>query len=183
MDWSSLYDPAFVIGTVTNTDTYDLDLDTIRKLSDKEGDAVRIYWTDGVGYTDYDIIPADDLKLHYWGQTKQNPSGNYCAKIGSTLVFNHTFVSTDKQFGGTIKVPMYGYADLLVNEGDDVPVDIPDWLVTASAAEYVRTDITLQAQYPLLLAEANDIMERMIDDESAQVDLIFRTPVGRGTEW
>lgn len=137
-----------------------------------------------MGYTDYDIVPADDLKMYYAGQTKQNPDGFYCAQMGANLVFNHTFITTDKQFGGTIKIPMYGYADPLVGVSDTVPVDLPNWLVAISAAEYVRTDITLMAHYPELASEANDIMQRMKDNnDGQQVDQIYREPAARGSIW
>ena len=64
IDWASLYDPDFSLGTVTATDTFDLDL-SIRKLSGREGDVVRIMWDDGTGYTDYTIVPHDKLKDHF----------------------------------------------------------------------------------------------------------------------
>lgn len=181
-DWNSQYNPALTVTTVTNTDTFAIPV-TVRKLSDKLGDPVRILWTDGVGYTDYDIIPADDLKLYYSGQTKQSPWGQYCAQIGSNLVFNHTFTSADKQFGGTIKAPVYTFVTALVADADVVPVSIPNWLVAATAAEYVRTDITLQNQYPELKAEANDLLQRMIDNEFGQFQEVYRAPAGMGSNW
>lgn len=165
----SLYDPAYSIGTVTATDSFDIDLDTIRKISDTDQDYIRINHTDGKSYTDYELVSADTLKQYYDGQTKQSPTGYYCAQIGATLVFNHTFVSTDPQFGGTIKVPVFLYADHLVNASDTVPVDNPNWLVAICAAEYVRTDIIRQAQYPNLINEANSLMARMKDDNDAQI--------------
>lgn len=164
VDWNSLYDRAFSIGTVTNMDTFALDLDTIREISTTYGDPVRIYYPDGVGYVDYDVIPFDQLK--------QFPSGYYCAQIGANLVFNHTFTTADAQFGGTIYVPILLYADHLVNDGDEVPVDIPNWLVVACAAEYIRTDVTRQNQYTNLATEANLIMERMKDANDGQIGYV-----------
>lgn len=171
VDWSSLYDPTFSFGTVTNTDSYDID-GSIRKISDRDGDVVRINWSDGVGYSDYTIVPHDDLKMYYQGQNKEYPDGYYCAQMGDQLVFNHKFISTDPEFGGTILVPIYTFADTIEADDDTIPVDNPDWLVTRVSAEYVRTDITRQAQYPNILAEANELMERMIDDNDAQFDQI-----------
>lgn len=181
-DWNSQYNPALTITTVTNTDTFAIPV-TVRKFSEQQGDPVRINWTDGIGYTDYDLIPSDDLKLYYGGQTKQSPYGNYCAQIGSNLVFNHTFISTDKQFGGTIKAPVYIFVTPLVLDTDVVPVAIPNWLVAATAAEYVRTDITLQNQYPQLLAEANDLLQKMIDNEGGQFMEVYRQPIALGATW
>ena len=178
IDWNSLYTPNFSLGNVTATDAYDLDTSSIRKLSDREGDAVRIMWTDGTGYSDYKIVPADELKDYFWGQNKESYNGKYCTRIGSQLVFNHEFLSTDPEYGGDIQVPVYAFADAITSDSpdsDEVQVDNPDWLVTRAAAEYVRTDITRQGQYPNLLAEANNIMERMkADNDDVQVNMVNR---------
>lgn len=175
IDWNSLYDPAFSLGTVTATDSFDLDTSTIRKLSDREGDVVRVVWTDGVGYTDYTIVPADTLKEYYNGPNKESYKGFYCARIGNRLVFNHTFTSVDAQYGGDIQVPCYTFPEVITANNpssDEVQVDDPDWLVVICAAEYVRNDITRRQRYPELVAEANEIMERMKDDNEAQVSVI-----------
>lgn len=169
VDWASLYDPAFSLGTVTATDSFDIDTSSVRKLSDRQGDKVRIIWSDGTGYTDYDIVAADTLSGRSYGVNRQSPAGFYCAKIGNQLVFNHTFTSDDSQYGGEIFIPCYTYPDHLENADDEVPVDIPNWLVVMVAAEYVRNDITRRARYPELLAEANSIMGRMKDDQEGQV--------------
>jgi hypothetical protein len=175
VDWNSLYDPLFSLGTITATDSYDLDTSTIRKLSDREGDSVRIVWSDGVGYTDYDIVNADTLKDYYYGPNKESYSGFYCAQIGNQLVFNHTFTSNDSQFGGEIFVPIYTFTDEITStdpNSDEVQVNDPNWLVVRAAAEYVRTDLTRQGQYGTLLAEANEIMQRMIEDNDSQISLL-----------
>lgn len=175
VDWNSLYDSNFSLGNVTNTDTYDLDTSTIRKLSDREGDTVRIAWADGVGYTEYTIVDADTLKDYYWGNNKESYTGFYCAQIGNQLVFNHTFTSEDSQFGGEILVPIYIYPDDITSDNpntDEVMVNDPNWLVVRSAAEYVRTDIIRQGQYPNLLQEANEIMQRMREDEDSQISKV-----------
>lgn len=177
IDWNSLYNPAFSLGTVTATDTYDIDTSTVRKLSDRQGDTVRIVWSNGVGYTDYDIVDHDKIKDYSWGVNRESPIGFYCAQMGSTLVFNHTFTSADAQFGGEIFVPCYVFPDAITSDNpdtDEVQVDDPDWLVARVSAEYVRNDITRQGQYPNLLAEANEIMERMKDDNEGQIDTIDR---------
>jgi hypothetical protein len=186
VDWNSLYNPAFSLGTVTATDSYDIDTSSVRKLSDRQGDSVRIVWSDGVGYTDYDIIDHDKLKDYSYGVTRQNPIGFYCAQIGASLVFNHTFASTDSQYGGEVFIPCYVFPDDIdaTNPGtDEVQVDDPDWLVTRVAAEYVRNDITRQGHYPELLAEANEMMARMKDDNEGQIDSVDRpwSPTG-GTD-
>lgn len=172
IDWSSLYDPAFSLGTVTATDSFDIDTSSIRKLSDREGDSVRIVHTDGVGYTDYDIVAHDTLKDYSYGVNKESPTGFYCARVGGQLVFNHEFTTDDAQYGGEIFVPCYIFPDEITDNNpttDEVQVNDPDWLILRCAAEYVRTDITRQGQYSNLLQEANEAMERMKDDEDGQI--------------
>lgn len=177
VDWNSLYNPAFSIGTVTATDSFDIDSSTVRKLSSRQGDIVRIVWSDGVGYTDYDIVDADKLKDYSFGVNKESPLGWYCAQIGSELVFNHKFASTDSQYSGEIFIPVYVFPDEINSDNpdtDEVEVDDPDWLVTRVAAEYVRNDITRRQRYPELLAESNEIMGRMKDDNDGQLDTVDR---------
>lgn len=171
-DWYSLYDPAFSLGTVTATDSFDIDTSSIRKISQREGDPIRILWDDGEGYTDYDLVEPDQLKDYYSGQDKENPMGNVCARIGNQLVFNHTFTTTDSEYGGEITVPCFTFADEITSDNpdaDEVQVDDPDWLVVQCAAEYVRNDITRRTRYPELQTEANAIMERMKDDQDGQI--------------
>lgn len=164
VDWESLRDPAFSIGNVTATDSFDLD-SSIRKLSQQEGDTVRIVHAGGVGYTDYDIVDANRLRDYQFG--------NYCAKIGSTLRFNNAFTATSQQFGGTITVPAYLYPDPISDEGDEIPVDDPDWLVLVCAADYVRNDVTRKDLRADLISEANDCMERMKSDNEGQVSEMY----------
>lgn len=175
VDWASLYDPAFSIGNVTATDTFDLDTSSIRKLSSREGDVVRIVHSDGTGYTDYTIVDANKLKDYYAGANKESYSGFYCAKMGNELVFNHRFTTDDSQFGGEIFVPIYAFSDPITADNpdsDEVQVDDPDWLITRAAAEYCRNDITRRQRYPELLTEANNIMQRMKDDNDGQIDTV-----------
>jgi formylmethanofuran dehydrogenase subunit D len=171
-DWNSLYDSAFSLGRITATDTFDLDRSTVRSLSKREGDSVRVIHTDDEGYTDYDIVNADSLKDYSYGVNKESPRGYYCAQIGANLVFNHTFTADDQQFGGEIFIPAYIYPDAITDENpdsDEVQVDDPDWLITRCAAEYVRNDITRRQRFPELLTESNTIMERMKDDNEGQI--------------
>lgn len=118
--------------------------------------------------------------MTYRGQAKEYPIGFYCAQVGSSLVFNHKFISTDPQFGGTIKVPCYTFATHITADADVVPVDIPQWLVVISAAEYNRNDITRQQQYPNLINEGNELMARMKENNDAGDTEIYRpwNPLG-----
>ena len=173
VDWNSLYEPKQSFGAVTATDTFAIPAG-VRKLSDTPGDDVLIeYETDN--YYHFQIVAADTLKRY--------PTGNYCAQIGSNLVFNRTFTTEDPEYGGTIYVPVYLSADELVNASDVVPVDSPQWLIVASAAEYVRTDVTRQNQYPNLVAEANPLMEKMIQDNDGQIKEPYIPYRPEGADW
>lgn len=175
VDWYSLYDPDYSLGTVTATDTFAIDTDDVRKISDNSGDFVRIAHTDGVSYTDYITVDPTELK--------EKTDGQYCARIGDNLVFNKVFASTDPEFGGDIQVPKYGYATSLSDDADEVPVDIPNWLVYMTAAEYVRNDITRQNQFPNLVAEANLLMEKMKENNESQADYVERPWTPAGQTW
>jgi len=175
VDWRSLYDPAVNCGTVSATDTFDLD-SSIYKVSQTEGDTVRvIYASDTTKNSDFSVVRADRLKYY--------TSGNYCAQVGQTLKFNRTFKSTDPEFGGTIYVPGYTLPDSLVSSGDDIVVDVPEWLTTICAAEYARTNLVLQNQYPNILAEANELMKKMVENNNAQVETVPLYRVARGRTW
>lgn len=175
VDWVSLYDPEYSIGTVSATDTFDLD-DDVRKLSDGRDDPVRIVHSDGVRYTDYEVVPANQLRTLY-------QSGRYCAQVGKTIVFNKAFTSSNAEYGGTIYVPKFGFAEHIVEDDDDVPVDDPQWLVIMCAAEYVRNDIVKQNQYPNLIGEANNLMQSMKDTNDAQINTIARPWSPPGATW
>lgn len=175
-DWRSLYSTVSLAGTVTATDTFALGT-TIRKVSNQEGDFVRILHTNGTTYTDYQLVAPERLKYY--------STGAYCAQEGSNLVFNAAFKTTDLQYGGTIKVPAYLFASHLASSSDLVPVDDPNWLVVVTAAEWSRTDITRQNQYSNLIAEANNLMAGMKLANNPQVTEVFRAPTStpNGSTW
>lgn len=175
VDWVSTYDPAVSIGTVTATDTFDLD-DTIHKISQREGDYIRIVdASDDTVYYDFTLVSPDRLK-HF-------SEGNYVAKVGNTLKFNRTFATTDPEFGGTINVPAYVTPDDVANSTDDITIDDPNWLVTICAAENVRNDLVRQNQYPNLVAEANELMAKMKENNRPQLETITKTPAALGRSW
>lgn len=183
VDWNSLYIPNQVLGPVTATDTYTLLPANIIKVSKREGDYVRINHTDGVNYTDFDLVEADALKGTYWGQTKRNYSGFYVAQVGNTLVFNRSFTASDPQFGGSITVPVYKYPTPISADTDVIPVDLPNWLVCMTAADYVMNDITRVSSYPTLVNQANELMTAMRDNNEAQIEMLirpWRAPGGMG---
>lgn len=173
VDWASLYDPAVAIGTVSATDSYDLD-DSIRTISNQPDDYVQVTRLDGWS-SSYSTVPPKDLKRFV--------SGNYCAKVGTTLRFNKPFTADMHEFGGTITIPAYLYPDHLVRDNDSVPVDNPNWLVFMLAAKWVQNDVTLAQNYPQHLSEAADVMKAMKQNNNAQIDTVSLGPVGGGASW
>lgn len=172
-NWDSLYDSIYPIGTVSATNTFELD-DEVRILSPAPGDYVIITHTDGT-ISEYETVKAKDLKRY--------ATGNYCAKVGRNLVFSRAFTTSDTESGGTITAPVYRYAEHLINDNDEVPVDDPNWLVLATAAEYNRGDIVKQNQYPNIINEANALMEAMKISNEAQVEDAPRPWNPGGATW
>lgn len=173
VDWLSLYNRKTNIGTVTGTDTFALP-NTLRKISDTSGDFVQVI--NGTNVANYNVVPAEKLGLYDEGS-------NVCAQIKRDLVFRTAFSADSPLYGATIYVPGYEYAQGLANDTDTVPVDIPEWLVLVTAAEYIRNDITKQNQYPNIIAEANEMLERMIDDNDAQINTAYFPWKPQGRSW
>lgn len=157
--WGSLYD-MMEVGTINTGSMYELP-DTMAELSTAKGDKVVVIGLDG-NRCEFELVSHDDLLSH--------PTGNYCAKMQNSLVFNTGFGEDDPLFGGTIWAPGYYKVNDLVEGTDAIVVDSPEWLVTMCAAEYIRNDIVKQNQYGNLVAEANNLMAAMIkNNRGAQV--------------
>ena len=165
IDWKSQRSTFTVSGTVTATDTFALPA-TLGKISKTEGDFVRILHTDGVTESDYTIVPIE--KLYSDGPKVNSIGGDICAVSGSNLIFATPFTTSSAQFGGTITIPGYVIPPTLVDGTDVITVDDPYWLCFMAAAEYVRTDLTRQAQYGNLIAQANNAMQGMKEDNNSQ---------------
>lgn len=157
VDWVSLYDPEFTIGSSREgIRRYEVDRSEFAKFSNTPGDFVV------VGSSLFSIIPADLLK-RYEGT-------DACSVAGEAIVFARDF--RGNEVGQIIKAPVYLRAEELTAASSNVPVDDPYWLVTICAAEYSRSDILLQNQYPNLINEANTLMSKMIENNGAQVSYI-----------
>lgn len=64
--------------------------------------------------------------------------------------------------GGTLKAPGYYLPADMANTTDVVPVDDPNWLVYAVAAELARNDPAKEDQFANLIGIANDLYAKMI---------------------
>lgn len=171
-DWPSQYDFRSLTALVTATDTFALD-DAINKVSQQEGDYVRIVHTDD-NETEYEVISADRLY--------ENRYNYVVAVVGRNLMFPRAFTADDPQFGGTIIVPSYGKATFPDSDAGDIEVDDPNWLVLMAAAELIRNDITRKSEYPNLLGEAKVLMDKMKENAGARVDEIYRPNFFDGEE-
>lgn len=174
VDWNSLYTPDYTIGTVTATDTFEIPED-VYKLSQQEGDSIRINHATGTQYTDYALVPHDELKIY--------DSGNYCAKVGINLIFNEPFTSSMPPFGGTITAPVYILPEEFSADADDIQIDDPDWLVFVTAADRVRHDVTRKDLRADLVAQANEAMQVMKEDNAGQISEVYRPWSPGGKTW
>ena len=165
INWNRYYDPAKSFGTVTATATFAVP-STVRKISQEEGDVLKITHTDGV-VSEYTFVPHDRLK--------QYPTGNYVARIGSNIRFNAAFTSSSPQFGGTITVPVYEFPDEFSLDADVLDIDDPNWLVYVVAADRVKNDVTRKDLRADLIAQANEAMSAMKDDNLSQLEEVNRT--------
>jgi hypothetical protein len=168
-DWNSQYAVVSLPTVVSATDTIPLTA-SVRKISKNDGDYIRILHTDGVAESVYTFVEADELYKYR--------TSNAVTRVGSNLVFSRAFEATDPQIGGTVKVPCYTTASSLVDAGDLVPVDDAYWLAYATAAEYIRFDFTLRDQADILLNTANQRMEKMMEADQGQFNVVHRVPLG-----
>lgn len=80
--------------------------------------------------------------------------------LGTNIVFAQ---SIDAGLtGGTLKLAAYYIPDDIVNDTDTVAVDDPNWLVYIVAAELARNDPARDDQVGNLVAQANDLYQKMI---------------------
>ncbi len=173
VEWNSTYQWVS-IGTVSTTDTYELD-ETIRSVSKREGDGVRVVHTGTLQESDYELVSPDRFKELF--------SNNICTVIGRDLIFPKAFTALNAQYEGTIFVPAYVHLDPLVGASDEVLVDDPNWLAYMVAAEYVRNDITKANQYGNLVALAANSMNKMKQNNRGQTQDIQLSEASYGEAW
>lgn len=160
--WNSLYEDV-EIGTISNTDTYDLD-SSIRRISNRSGDSIKVVKDNTTNL--FPLVSPDELT---------GSGDNVCAQIGSSLKFNRTFTADDQLFGGIIVVPAYTNVPVLSKENDTVAVDDPNWLVFSIAAKWSMDDSLLVQNYPNLLQIANNAMAAMKKANQPQISSAYRT--------
>jgi hypothetical protein len=173
IEWDSLYLTVTLSGTITATDTYALSA-SVREISNREGDYIEIVKTDGNSVY-VPLIRANEL-LDYKRNGEQA-----VARVGSNLRFAIQFTADSPEFGGTIKVPCYTNVSTLSGSTDVIQVDNPLWLAYMTAAEYCRTDITLNYRTDDLVSRANQVMQDMKQSQESMITAPIKnwSPLGR----
>lgn len=152
VEWDSLYQVVSG-GTVTATDTFDLDTD-INYISQRPGNYVRVKLGPD-SYINYTVVTPQQLY--------QSRHANAAAKVADNQIkFSKPFLATDQAFGGTIEVPAIIKLDDLTNDKSEVLIDNPAWLPVRMAAQYVLTNKQLNYLYSDILAQANELMQGMM---------------------
>ena len=175
VEWDSLYDLFSITGTITATDTFALPT-TLREISHRKNDMVRIIKTDG-GTVYVPLVRADQLTEYAYNGVQA------CAKIGGNLQFAIPFSASSPEFSGTIKVPGYSYVTELSSASDVLQVDKPLFACYMAAAEYCRTSTSLSYRTDDLVARANQIMQDMKLAQSGNTTTPIMTPNIFGRSW
>lgn len=147
--WASLYDIQSAGTVASGTQTYDLPDEFIAP-----SDEVYVTGTDGRLY--YFTLLKPQQRSHD-GYNEVYVSG----VNPKTLTFVQTISSTTNFVGGTVNVPGYYKPDDLTADSDDIPVDDPNWLVVATAADIAFNDVVYETKAADLTEKANDLYRKM----------------------
>lgn len=146
--WASLFEIKDVSPVIsTSTLTYDLDPNFLYP-----SDFFQIVKTNG------DVV---DISVTKPQQRLDNSLSVYVHGSNPKKV---TFAGTiDSSYnGGTLKAPAYYLPADMTLATSVVAVDMPDWLVYATAAELARNDTSKEAEFGNLIGMANEIYQKMI---------------------
>lgn len=153
-EWQSLYQ-AVGAGTVTATDSFDLDTD-INFISKLPGNYVRVKTTTGQ-YISFESVKPQQLF--------QYRLGNYVSHVVvdgvHKIKFSKPFITGDQAIGGTIQIPAIIKLDDITSDSSEVLIDIPGWLSKRVAAQYAYSFKATRDMYDDLLALANEDMVSM----------------------
>ena len=174
--WDSLRITVTLASTVTATTTFSLGT-SVREISQRDGDYIRIDHTDGVNTTYYELIEPEQLTGYKVAAMQA------VARIAGNLVFAIPFTATSAQFGGSIKVPCYTYVSTLTSDTDLIVVDNPTWVTLMMAAEYCRTKTSLVGRTDGLVARAGEVMKKMKQQQDGNNSEIQRGTIALGRSW
>jgi hypothetical protein len=173
VEWNSLYSKVTLAATLSSsTDTYALDT-SIQYLSKKPED--YIFLTNGTTTTEVKVVRPDQLYRYRYE--------NAAAQIGRNLKFSQTYPATDSKIGYSIVVPAYTFPNDIAAGSDPVVVDRPMWLAYMVAAEFARNDSVKSAQYNNLLTLANEVMQKMKEDNQGTQESLSLSFTVNGETW
>lgn len=161
VEWNSLYSTV-TLGTAGTASEYDLD-DDVRYFSKREGDYILL--TNGSNTLKYNLVQPNQLNQYQDNQV--------VAQVGRTLRFPSGFGSS-AALGYSITLPVILDVEDVTSGNDDCQVDDPTWLAYAIAAEFVRNDLVKQNQQPYLSNMANELMEKMKQNNAGGYEEISR---------
>ena len=174
--WARNIDPEYVIGDANQSDTtYPIDWDSVQALPAGFYMPIRIRMRDG-SEVRYDLVPIEEL------YDERSGGKNKCAITGEGLTF-----ASPPEHSGEIVYPCVSVGKKL--EGGEKDVESASgvhnllWLQFAAAAEYVRTDIVRGEQYPNVLAQANDVFNRMLSDNEMRTAALSRESGTATYDW
>jgi len=129
---------------MTSAKTYSLN----RKLY-TPSDQVKI--TTSINSTDFSITSPNS----------RSTSDTYISGRNPKVITFYNDINT-QLIGGVLTIPGYYLPDDMVLETDEVPVDDPNWLVYATAAELCRNDPAKEDQFANLIGMANELYRKMV---------------------
>jgi hypothetical protein len=143
--WGSLFEVRTLADPVeVGTQSYDLDADFIRPSDD-------VYVTVAGQRIDFNLVEP---------QLRDSVS-NAVYLAGKKLYFVDTILTDSQIVGGAITVPGFFLPDDMDSYTDVVPVDDPNWLALATAAEIAFNDVSYEDKGPDLFAKANSLYVAM----------------------
>ena len=175
VQWNSLAFTASVVAVVSATDTFLIPV-TVREISQLPDDNIHIQHTDGQ-FTYYTLVEPDELQKY------KRAGMQAVSRKGANLVFAISFTALDPQFGGTVKIPAYGYVTVLSADSDVLVVDSPTWATFMMAAEYCRTKTSLQYRSDGLVERASEEMRKMKQNQEGSEPSTIRFNLSQGRAW
>lgn len=154
-DWASAFS-TISVGTisVSSAPSFTLDHDSLDTLL-RPSDQVYVIDSDS-NYTYYDLVKPQerDRTVRQIYLAGRNPQ---------TLYFTNAIVTNEAIVGGTLYLPGY-YRPADIDNTDEsavIPVDDPNWLALAVAAEVAFNDITYEDKFADLSGKANVLYHNM----------------------
>ena len=144
--WRSLFEKRTITPVVAGVNTYDLPDDFIRP-----SDCLYVGTNYKFEFVEPELRDSYVYKVFISGQ---NPK---------VLDFNGQITATTPYIGESIILAGYYLPDDMTLATDTVPVDDPDWLALAVAAEAAFSDTSYEDKAPDILGKANALYEGMAD--------------------